>query len=96
MRVAKVISCEAVPKSKKLLKLQISIGNETRQIIAGIAKDKSPEEMVGKQIIVVANLAPAQLMGLESQGMLLATHGPNGEFSLLMPSTEVPIGSIVK
>lgn len=96
LRVAKVISCEAVPKSKKLLKLQISIGNETRQIIAGIAKDKSPEEMVGKQIIVVANLAPAQLMGLESQGMLLATHGPNGEFSLLMPSTEVPIGSIVK
>ena len=96
LRVAKIISAEAIPKSSKLLKLQVSIGSEERQIIAGIAKEKKPEELIGKQIIIVANLEPAKLMGLESQGMLLATHGPNEEFSLIIPSGEVPDGSFIK
>jgi len=66
-----VIQAEAVPKSKKLLKLQVDIG-EVRQIVAGLAATHKPEDLVGKQVIVVANLQPAKLMGVESRGMILA------------------------
>jgi methionyl-tRNA synthetase len=72
LRVAEVIQAEKVPKADKLLKLQIRIGGETRQIVAGVAEFYAPEEMVGKQIIVVANLKPAKIRGEESHGMLLA------------------------
>ncbi|MGA7160648.1 MAG: methionine--tRNA ligase [Bacteroidota bacterium] len=96
LRVAKVIACEAVPKSKKLLKLQVEIGTERRQIVAGIAQQRKPEELVGKTIIVVANLAPAKLMGVESQGMLLATHGDGESFALLTLSNDVESGSWIK
>ncbi|MEW6062496.1 MAG: methionine--tRNA ligase, partial [Bacteroidota bacterium] len=72
-RTAKVLSAERVPKSKKLLKLQIDLGFEQRQIVAGIAEKVTADEIIGKTIIVVANLAPATLMGVESNGMLLAT-----------------------
>ncbi|MGA9406206.1 MAG: methionine--tRNA ligase [Bacteroidota bacterium] len=93
LRVARVIACEAVPKSKKLLKLQVEIGTERRQIVAGIAQQRKPEELIGKTIIVVANLAPAKLMGVESQGMLLATHGDGETFALLTVSNDVESGS---
>ncbi|NLI99010.1 methionine--tRNA ligase subunit beta [bacterium] len=72
LRVAKVISAERVPDANKLLKLMINVGTEERQIVAGIAQHYTPEELIGKQIIIVANLEPAVIRGLESQGMLLA------------------------
>ena len=96
LRVAKIIACEPIPKSKKLLKLSVDLGSERRQIVAGIAQQRKPEELIGKTIIVVANLAPAQLMGVESQGMLLATHGDGDAFALLSVSNEVEPGSGIK
>ncbi len=72
LKTAKVISAERVPKSEKLLKLQVTVGNEQRQIVAGIGKRYEPEALVGKTIVIVANLKPAKLMGIESQGMVLA------------------------
>jgi methionyl-tRNA synthetase len=77
LRVARILSAESVPKSNKLVKLRIDIGEE-RTIVAGIGKDYKPEELVGKSIVVVANLKPAKLMGVESHGMLLATDGVAG------------------
>jgi methionyl-tRNA synthetase len=72
LKTAKVLSAERVPKSEKLLKLQVSIGDEQRQIVAGIGKRYEPESLIGKTIVIVANLKPAKLMGIESQGMVLA------------------------
>ncbi|MBP7764112.1 MAG: methionine--tRNA ligase [Syntrophaceae bacterium] len=77
LRVAKILAAEAVPKSSKLVKLKIDLGEE-RTIVAGIGKDYKPEELVGKSIVVVANLKPAKLMGVASHGMLLATDSPAG------------------
>ncbi len=96
LRVAKIIACESVPKSKKLLKMQVEIGTERRQIVAGIAQQRKPEDLIGKTIIVVANLAPAKLMGVESQGMLLATQGEGDAFALLTVSNDVASGSWIK
>ena len=95
-RTAKIIEAEAVPKSKKLLRLQIDLGFEKRQIVAGIAEKLSPEQIIGKTIIVVANLAPAKLMGVESQGMLLATAADGANFALLTSSTTVEPGIGIK
>jgi methionyl-tRNA synthetase len=72
LRSARVIAVEAIPKAKKLLKLQIDLGTEKRQLVAGLAEHYQPEELVGKTIIIVANLQPATIRGVESQGMLLA------------------------
>ncbi|MBX3237363.1 MAG: methionine--tRNA ligase [Nitrospiraceae bacterium] len=72
LKTAKVLSAERVPKSEKLLKLQVSLGTEQRQIVAGIGKKYEPEALIGKTIVIVANLKPAKLMGIESQGMVLA------------------------
>jgi methionyl-tRNA synthetase len=72
LKAAKVLAAERVPKSEKLLKLQVSLGAEQRQIVAGIGKKYEPEALVGKTIVIVANLKPAKLMGIESQGMVLA------------------------
>ena len=73
LRTAKILACEKVPKAKKLLKLQIDLGYEQRQVVSGIAKWYAPEELIGKKIIVVANLKPAMLCGIESNGMILAS-----------------------
>ncbi|MCW5830517.1 MAG: methionine--tRNA ligase [Deltaproteobacteria bacterium] len=78
LRVATVTAAEKVEKSDKLLKLQVTIGGETRQVIAGIARSYSPEQLVGRQVVVVANLKPAKLMGMESQGMILAAETEDG------------------
>ncbi|MBQ8840679.1 MAG: methionine--tRNA ligase [Clostridia bacterium] len=73
LRTAQIIECEKVPKAKKLLKLKVDLGYETRQVVSGIAKFYEPDDLIGKKVIVVANLAPAKLCGIESQGMLLAS-----------------------
>lgn len=95
-RTAKIVSAEPVPKSKKLLKLQIDLGFEQRQIVAGIAEKIAPENLIGKTIIVVANLAPAKLMGVESNGMLLATAADGENFALLTSSNNVEQGIGIK
>ncbi len=96
LRVAKVLAAEKVPKSERLLKLQIEIGTERRQVIAGIAQHYEPEALVGKSIVVVANLEPAKLMGQESQGMLLAANDSNGKLSVVTVLGEIASGSVVK
>jgi len=92
-RVAKVIACEKVEKSDKLLKLQLDIGIETRQVVSGIAKYYSPEEMVGKKVILIANLKPAKLMGIESQGMILAASDSDGKLVLASVDSDIAEGS---
>jgi methionyl-tRNA synthetase len=96
LRVAKVVQCENVPKSEKLLKLQVEVGTEKRQIVAGIAQHYKSEDLVGKSIVVVFNLQPAKLMGQESQGMLLAASDNNGKLVFVAPSADIESGSVVK
>ncbi|MBR0173070.1 MAG: methionine--tRNA ligase [Lachnospiraceae bacterium] len=91
--VGEVISCEAVKKSKKLLCMQVKIGDTTRQILSGIQKYYTPEEMVGKKVCVLVNLKPAKLAGLDSEGMLLSAEGPDGTLSLLTTDRDMPSGS---
>ncbi|MBN8550502.1 MAG: methionine--tRNA ligase subunit beta [Deltaproteobacteria bacterium] len=97
-RVARIEHAEAVPKSNKLLKLQIDLGPlGKRQILSGIAKFYTPETLVGKKIIVVANLKPAKLMGIDSQGMLLAASSDDGSLLVLAdPGQNMPEGSVVR
>ena len=95
LRVGTVRAAEPVPKSKKLLKLSVDLGDETRTVVAGIAQAYRPEELVGKQVVVVANLTPATLMGVESQGMVLAAAG-SGAPVLLHPGQDVPAGTEVR
>ncbi|WP_121989825.1 methionine--tRNA ligase [Nitrospira lenta] len=95
LKTAKVISAERVPKSEKLLKLQVSLGTEQRQIVAGIGKKYEPDALVGKMIVIVANLKPAKLMGIESQGMVLAA-GDSEVRGLATILEEVEPGTKVK
>ncbi|MBQ1896630.1 MAG: methionine--tRNA ligase, partial [Lachnospiraceae bacterium] len=83
LQVGQIISCEEVPKSKKLLCSQVKIGSKTRQILSGIKSGYSAEEMVGKKVVVLTNLAPRQIAGLTSEGMLLCAENAEGELSLL-------------
>jgi len=95
LRVAKVLSARRVENSDKLLLLEIDLGDEKRQIVAGIAEHYKPEDMVGKEIIVVYNLQPAKIRGYESQGMLLAAKDSKGRLAILTPEKEVDPGSKV-
>ena len=97
LKTAKVLTAERVPKSEKLLKLQVSLGEgtEPRQIVAGIGKKYEPEMLIGKTIIIVANLKPAKLMGIESQGMVLAA-GDSEVRGLVTILEEVDPGTKVK
>lgn len=95
LRTAKVLNAERVPKSDKLLKLTVDTGADQRQILAGIAKYYSPEDMIGKTVVVVVNLKPAKLMGLESQGMLLAANSESG-LSIVSPIDFAPVGAEVR
>lgn len=92
IRIGKIISAEPIEGSEKLLKLQVHFGEFERQILSGIAKFYTPEELIGKECPFIVNLAPRQMMGLESQGMLLAT-GTDDTAILLHPDKEVPEGS---
>ena len=94
LRTAQVISCEKLPKAKKLLKLQLDLGYETRQVLSGIAKFYTPDELVGKKVIVVANLAPAKLCGEDSFGMILASGEEEVRVVFLDPET--PLGERVR
>lgn len=96
LRVATVLSAEAHPNADRLLVLRIDLGSEQRQLVAGIRKHYAPEELVGKQVVVVANLQPATLRGVESQGMVLAATDDEGRLSLVTPEREVGVGSKVK
>ncbi len=95
LRVARIIEAEPLEGSEKLTKLQVKIGDETRQILAGIKKKYAPEDLIGRQIVVVANLKPAKLMGQVSQGMLLAADDEDGSPILLQPDSEAPEGTSV-
>ena len=92
-QVGEIIACEAVPKSKKLLCSQVKIGSQTKQIVSGIRKDYSPEEMVGKKVMVLVNLKPAKLAGVLSEGMLLCAEDENGELALMVPEKKMPSGA---
>jgi methionyl-tRNA synthetase len=94
LRVATIVNAAAVPKAKKLLKLDIDMG-ERRSIVAGIAEHYAPESLIGRQVIVVANLKPAKLMGILSQGMLLAA-GEDAGPVLIMPDQPVTPGAALR
>lgn len=95
LRIAEVVDAEKIEGAEKLLKLQVKIGEEKRQIVAGIAKYYSPEELIGKKIVVVANLKPARLKGVESQGMLLAA-STQDKLSIITVERDIPSGAKVK
>jgi methionyl-tRNA synthetase len=96
LRTAEVIEAENVKKSDKLLKLKVRLENEERQVIAGIAKDYTPADILGKKIVLVANLKPAKLMGLESNGMILAVQDESGKFNVLTVNPNVKNGTRAK
>ena len=95
LRVARIIEASEIEGADRLLKLQVDLGTEKRQLVAGIKKTYTPEELVGKHIVVVANLKPARLRGEESQGMLLAAQTDDGP-ALVSFDKDVPPGSVVK
>ncbi len=92
-QVGEVISCEAVPKSKKLLCSQVRVGSQVRQIVSGIRKNYSPEEMVGKKVMVLVNLKPARLAGVLSEGMILCAKDAEGNLAIVSPEKEMPAGA---
>ncbi len=96
IKIGKIVDAEEIPKSKKLLKLKVDIGeDEPRQLVAGIKQQYTPAELVGRLVVVLANLQPAKLMGVESKGMILAAD-LNGKAILLQPDSEVPPGTRVR
>ena len=92
-QIGEIVKCEAVPKSKKLLCSQVKIGTKTRQIVSGIKAHYSPEEMVGKKVMVVTNLKPAKLAGVVSEGMILCAEDSEGNLSLMVPEKKMPAGA---
>lgn len=96
LRVGEILKCEEVPKSKKLLCSQVKIGSEVKQIVSGIKQHYSAEEMVGKKVVVVANLKPTKLAGVLSEGMLLCAEDAEGNLSLLTPEKDMPNGAEIR
>ena len=94
-QVGEIIACEAVKKSKKLLCSQVKIGNQVKQILSGIKQYYSPEEMVGKRVMVLVNLKPATMAGIVSEGMLLCAEDADGNLSLVSPEKEMPSGAVI-
>ena len=93
MRVGEIIACEPVPKSNKLLHETVSFGNETRSVVSGIAKFYKPEELIGKKVVFVTNLAPRKVCGVLSEGMILCAEDENGNLSIIVPQNEVAPGA---
>ncbi len=93
LRIATVLDAEEVQDSAKLLKLKVSLGSEERQVVAGIRKSYSALDLIGKQIVIIANLQPRKLAELESYGMLLAVHDADGNSVLVVPQKDVPAGN---
>lgn len=96
LRIATVTAAEPHPNADRLLVLQVDLGGERRQLVAGIRAHYEPETLVGRQIVVVANLEPATLRGVESQGMLLAASDSAGQLALVVPERPVAAGAAVK
>ncbi len=96
LRVATILAAEPHPNADRLLVLKIDLGSEQRQLVAGIRAHYAPETLVGKQIVVVANLEPATLRGVESQGMLLAASDAEGRLAIVTPERPVTSGATVK
>ncbi len=96
LRVAEVLECERIPKADKLLKLTVALGIERRTILSGIAEYYTPEDLIGKRVVVVANLAPRKMRGIESQGMILAATDENGKVVIVSPERLVPSGVEVR
>ena len=92
-QVGEIIACEEVKKSKKLLCSQVKIGSQVKQIVSGIKAHYTPEEMVGKKVMVLVNLKPAKLAGVLSEGMLLCAEDAEGNLSLMVPEKEMPAGA---
>ena len=92
-QVGEIIACEAVKKSRKLLCSQVRIGSQVRQIVSGIKSDYTPEEMVGKKVMVVTNLKPAKLAGIMSEGMILCAEDADGHLALMTPDRDMPAGA---
>ena len=92
-QVGEIIACEAVPKSKKLLCSQVKVGSQVKQIVSGIKAHYTPEEMVGKKVMVLTNLKPAKLAGVVSEGMLLCAEDADGNLALMTPEREMPAGA---
>ena len=95
MRIGKVVAAERVEKSKKLLKMQVDTGIDTRTVLSGIAEHYTPEEMVGKQVTILVNLAPRKIMGVESQGMILMAEDKDGALKLISTADPVSPGSMI-
>lgn len=96
IKTGRVIEAQRVEGSNKLIVIKVDIGGEVRQIVAGIGKVYLPEELTNKTIIVITNLKPAKLMGIESQGMLLAATDENGRLSILTTDREVNPGALIR
>jgi methionyl-tRNA synthetase len=98
LRVATVLAAEPIPKSKKLLKVTVDTGSGERTLVAGIARSYTPDTLIGRSVIIVANLEPAKLMGVESNGMMLAATDPDGHPVLLTldDPAAAPAGSRVR
>lgn len=96
LQIGQIIACEEVKKSKKLLCSQVKIGSEVRQIVSGIKAHYSPEDMVGKKVVVVTNLKPAKLAGIESQGMILCAEDAEGNLALVTTEKEMPHGAEIR
>lgn len=95
MKVGKVLACEKVENTDKLLKLEVSFGEETRQIVSGIAEMYQSEDLVGKILPFVTNLEPRTIRGVESNGMILAAHDENDKPVLLFPDKDIPAGNSI-
>ena len=95
LRVARVLDAEPVPDSDKLMRLDLVIGEEKRQVLAGIAQQYSADDLIGRQVVCVVNLKPRKMRGMESQGMILAADAEGGGAILLMPDKEAPEGTSV-
>ena len=93
LQVGEVVASERVKKSEKLLKNTVRVGEQTRTVVSGIAKFYSPEEMVGKKVVLVTNLKPAKLCGILSEGMILCAEDAEGKLSLLSPEKDMASGS---
>jgi methionyl-tRNA synthetase len=95
IRIGKILKAERVEKSKKLLKLQVDTGIDTRTVMSGIAEHFSPEDIIGKQVTILVNLAPRKIMGVESQGMILMASDKDGSLKMLSPGSETSPGSVI-
>ncbi len=96
LKIGLVIACEKVEKSKKLLKLTVKLGEETRTVVSGIALEYTPEDLIGKKLTMVTNLKPAKLCGIVSEGMILCAEDENGKIAFLSPEKDMPDGSLIR